>query len=336
MMYQRIAGALGALSLVLAIPAFAAFSDVSSTHPYADSIAYVQAEGIVSGNPDGTYKPNASINRAEFTKIVINATTSTSIQCPPVMPFIDVASNAWYTPFVCEAKSRNVIGGYQDGTFRPSANINFAEAAKILVGAFALPVESGGEWWQPYTAVLESKNALPSSYTSPDRFVTRGEMAFMIHRIKVPAGNNGCKVAGCSGQLCVEEGDDGISTCEWRDEYACYQTATCERQDDGECGWTDTPELRACLTGEPTNPCAAVLCPINTQCRDGQCIPLSSSSRSATTSSISASPGTYSWCESTGICKMSCDSGSHASGCIDVPKTCCDAPGGCGPSCPRP
>jgi hypothetical protein len=38
-----------------------------------------------------------------------------------------------------------------------------------------------------------------------------------------------------------------ISTCEWRDEYACYQTATCERQPDGQCGWTSTPELDACL-----------------------------------------------------------------------------------------
>lgn len=67
----------------------------------------------------------------------------------------------------------------------------------------------------------------------------------------VPAASTtaGCKVGGCSGQLCIEPGDSGISTCEWRPEYACYRTATCERQASGGCGWTSTPELQACLSG---------------------------------------------------------------------------------------
>lgn len=60
-----------------------------------------------------------------------------------------------------------------------------------------------------------------------------------------------CVKGGCSGTLCVEEGEDAITTCEWRPEYACYQTATCERQADGACGWTPTPELTACLESPP-------------------------------------------------------------------------------------
>jgi hypothetical protein len=55
-----------------------------------------------------------------------------------------------------------------------------------------------------------------------------------------------CYVGGCSGQICSDQ--EGVaSTCEWRDEYACYQSATCERQADGLCGWTQTTELLACL-----------------------------------------------------------------------------------------
>lgn len=57
----------------------------------------------------------------------------------------------------------------------------------------------------------------------------------------------GCKIGGCSGQLCVEEGDSGTSTCEFLVEYGCYKTATCERQLDGRCGWTQTSELKQCL-----------------------------------------------------------------------------------------
>ena len=54
-----------------------------------------------------------------------------------------------------------------------------------------------------------------------------------------------CRVGGCSGQICADH--DVITTCEWRDAYACYRTATCERQADGSCGWTRTDELAACL-----------------------------------------------------------------------------------------
>lgn len=55
-----------------------------------------------------------------------------------------------------------------------------------------------------------------------------------------------CYVGGCSGQICSDQ-EGVISTCEWREEYACYQSATCERQPDGLCGWTPTAELDACL-----------------------------------------------------------------------------------------
>jgi hypothetical protein len=64
-------------------------------------------------------------------------------------------------------------------------------------------------------------------------------------------GGGGCARAGCSSQLCVEASEAGgiASTCEWRDEYACYQAAPCERQADGQCGHTQTPELQRCLSG---------------------------------------------------------------------------------------
>ncbi|MGE0790805.1 MAG: Kazal-type serine protease inhibitor domain-containing protein [Sandaracinaceae bacterium] len=56
-----------------------------------------------------------------------------------------------------------------------------------------------------------------------------------------------CRIAGCSGELCVDDSHSGISICTWREEYACYRGATCETQADGSCGWTSTPELDACL-----------------------------------------------------------------------------------------
>ena len=59
-------------------------------------------------------------------------------------------------------------------------------------------------------------------------------------------GEDSCHVAGCSAQVCSDR-DDVVTTCEWRNVYECYQSASCERQSDGACGWTPTEELNACL-----------------------------------------------------------------------------------------
>lgn len=65
---------------------------------------------------------------------------------------------------------------------------------------------------------------------------------------------NGCAVAGCSGQLCVSADEAGniVTTCEFRAEYACYREASCEPQPNGQCGWTQTPELTTCLSNPPS------------------------------------------------------------------------------------
>lgn len=75
----------------------------------------------------------------------------------------------------------------------------------------------------------------------------------------VADGGAACVVGGCSGQLCVAPGDDAVTTCEWRDEYACYQTAECTLQANGECGWTKSDELMECLASasEPSDPSGA-------------------------------------------------------------------------------
>lgn len=58
-------------------------------------------------------------------------------------------------------------------------------------------------------------------------------------------GANRCFKTGCSSQVCADR--DVVTTCEFRPEYACYQKAICERQRNGECGFTQTSELQACL-----------------------------------------------------------------------------------------
>src|SRR5688572_12753746 len=64
-----------------------------------------------------------------------------------------------------------------------------------------------------------------------------------------PPPGGECKPTGCSGAVCSDQ--DVVTTCEFKPEYACYRDATCTRQADGQCGWTPTPELDACLKNPP-------------------------------------------------------------------------------------
>lgn len=66
--------------------------------------------------------------------------------------------------------------------------------------------------------------------------------------------NNGCYVGGCSGQICSDQ-PNMVSTCEFTPSYSCYQSAntTCERQANGQCGWTQTDELAQCLNDNPSS-----------------------------------------------------------------------------------
>ena len=146
---------------------------------------------VVKGYADGTFKPSLPINRAEFTKIVVGSLyagivpdyRATSGPCEN--KFSDLVIGAWYGDFVCLAYIVKAIAGYSDGTFRPSANINFAEAAKITANSFKLPVTTDAKiWFKGYVDALAKLNAIPTSIYSFSQLITRGEMAEIFYRIK--------------------------------------------------------------------------------------------------------------------------------------------------------
>ena len=56
---------------------------------------------------------------------------------------------------------------------------------------------------------------------------------------------DGCVISGCSSEICSDE--EMFSTCVLKAENTCYETAICEKQQSGECGWTQSNELSSCL-----------------------------------------------------------------------------------------
>ena len=122
--------------------------------------------------------------------------------------------------------SRNIAGvnleaaGLGDNT--SVANAAMTGPAGVIVAGHDSPVKGpGGRSFELKATQVYVRNKSESSSLKP------------------------CFKTGCSSQICADH--NVVSTCEFRPEYECYQKATCERQSNGNCGFTKTPELTACL-----------------------------------------------------------------------------------------
>lgn len=125
------------------------------------------------------------------------------------------------------------------------------DVAPRLPGTVPSEVTNFEECVAAGNAVMES---YPRQCRSADGALFVEEVEFLpSDEIEFGMQANGCAVAGCSGQLCVAAIEAGniMTTCEFRAEYACYREASCEPQPNGECGWTQTPELKQCLANSP-------------------------------------------------------------------------------------
>ena len=160
-----------------------AFPDVSAESPFAPAIAYMRTSGMVIGYPDGQFRPENNINRAEFAKMVV-AVAFPADQITGSSCFPDV-TDAWYAASICTGKTAGILEGYPDGAFHPGNAVNFAEAAKIVASALKLPLSpAAGQWFTQFAQALSDANAIPVTVSSFDHYVTRAELAEILYRIK--------------------------------------------------------------------------------------------------------------------------------------------------------
>lgn len=174
------------------------FSDVPSSHANYTAVEYLRQQKVLKGYEDGTFRPDARINRAEMVKLIANPfildTERLNSCLGDNVPessdhifFSDVRTDVWYGPELCLTHMKKIIDGYPDGTFQPGNYVNFAEAAKIIVSTFALQTDTDPtdqRWFIPYVNALSERGAIPSTVVSFDETITRGEMAEIMYRLK--------------------------------------------------------------------------------------------------------------------------------------------------------
>ncbi|MGE7987409.1 5'-nucleotidase C-terminal domain-containing protein [Lysinibacillus fusiformis] len=152
-----------AVTAVAVAPVSAAspFSDVKESHADYEGISTLYTAGIISGFPDGTFKPDTNVTRGQAAKMIAGALKlDTKEVVNPNFKDID-AANPYYGS-IAALVGLKVISGYGDNTFRPNQTITHGDLAKILSSIPTLPE-------------LESAKNHEAS-----KSVTRGQLATLI------------------------------------------------------------------------------------------------------------------------------------------------------------
>lgn len=177
-------------------------TDLNGTEEYYNDIAALIDKHIISGYPDGTFRPTQPVNRAEALKMIMLGAGLLDPEDPTPdvdltqSAFSDTDTTAWYGPYISLGVKKNIVRGYPDGTFHPEAPVNMAETMKMLVNTFELTSQSTptedpfpdvpkNEWYASYAQTLAESFVLYGDGNGdvlPAHDVTREEFAHWLYR----------------------------------------------------------------------------------------------------------------------------------------------------------
>jgi hypothetical protein len=170
---------LGSMSFAFAAPAF---SDVDDEDVLA-AVKRLNAFGIVDGYDDGSYKPEKSITRAEFAKLLVVALGlgNAAEAAKGSSQFVDVNGDEWFAGYVNVAAGQGILKGYPDGTFGSNNKVKYSEAVTMLVRALGYKDEFlPGSWPGNYVAKAADLDITDDVKFVPDGFANRGAVAVML------------------------------------------------------------------------------------------------------------------------------------------------------------
>jgi len=141
-----------AFAMVLSMVSFAAFTDLEDGAPAAEAVSVLSALDILKGYPDGSFKPDATITRAEFAAVVIRSLGLADTASGGATIFTDVAADHWANGVIALAAQQGIVNGYGDGRFGPEDPVKYEEAIKMVVASLG------------YTPMADANGGYPGGY----------------------------------------------------------------------------------------------------------------------------------------------------------------------------
>jgi stage II sporulation protein D len=166
------------------------FADVGLDNFAFDEIEELLNRNIITGFPDGTFRPDKAVTRAEFAVMLARAL---GLSPSGIASFRD-AQTGWATGYIKALTDRGIFKGYPNNIFRPNRYISRAEVAEVLVRAKNLSSNSLaitfrdtlGHWAKRSIAIVVSHQIMsgyPDATFRPNNYCSRAEGATVIYRI---------------------------------------------------------------------------------------------------------------------------------------------------------
>ncbi len=139
---------------------WASFPDTAGTR-FEDAAGYLQQLGVVVGDPDGSFRPQTGITRAEVAKIIVALVGADDVvdAASAVAAFPDTAGH-WANGYIRAARDLGIINGFPDGMFRPEAKVTYAQMVKMLVEASDNGPMEGLAWPDNYLTAAQARGML--------------------------------------------------------------------------------------------------------------------------------------------------------------------------------
>jgi hypothetical protein len=145
MRYLAVVFAVAMMLCVLTVSA-ATFTDIKNDTPHVKAIESLTSLGILHGYEDGTFKPDLPVRRDEMAKLVYTTFTASTDAGDGVVTFPDVPANSWAKGYISWCAGKNIVGGYEDGTFKPEGNVTYDEALKMICAMLGYTDFKPGMW----------------------------------------------------------------------------------------------------------------------------------------------------------------------------------------------
>ena len=175
---------------VMVVGAGAAFSDQSKIKN-TEAVDMCTALNIIGGYPDGTFKPEGNITRAEVTKMIcvaLNGGKEPNVGTNATPTFSDVRTNpnsAWAEGYIESCSAQGIVSGVGGGKFAPAGNVTATQMAKMLLVALGYNADNEGftgNAWATNVNVRASQKGLYEDLENIDvnAALTRDNAAQMI------------------------------------------------------------------------------------------------------------------------------------------------------------
>ena len=137
LMFKKLLKGVFALGILFMLnnPAQAFYTDMNENHWAYQSIKFLTEVGVVVGYPDGTYKPDIPVTRAEFASMAIKALGQEDASVTQDIHFSDVDKSFWAYDIIRKAVYFDLIPDAEGQRFRPYESVTRAEAITIAVNA---------------------------------------------------------------------------------------------------------------------------------------------------------------------------------------------------------